>query len=242
TGLAEGELEVFYQPVIDLATGAAVAAEALVRWHHPDRGLLLPGDFIPLAEETGVVVELGRWVLNQACVTAAGWPGGPKVAVNLSARQLSDSALVDDVAAALIASGLAPDRLVVEVTETSVMSDPERARIALCALKELGVTIAIDDFGTGYSSLAYLNLLPVDEVKLDGCFASALASGEGSPALVQAIVAMAAALNVALVVEGVETDDQRRQLAALGCQLAQGFLWSEPVPAGSLRLAQPVLA
>jgi diguanylate cyclase (GGDEF)-like protein/PAS domain S-box-containing protein len=226
-----------YQPVVDLGTGRVRAFEALMRWTHPARGAVPPALFIPAAEEAGVVAALGRWALGEACGQLAAWlrawdagdAAGVQVNVNVSGRQLGDGRLAADVAAALAAAGLAPERLTIEVTETAVMADAERAIATLRALKEVGVTIAVDDFGTGYSSLAYLQRFPVDVLKLDKAFVDGVARGGPDAALARTVVALGRTLGLRTVAEGVETEAQRAALAALGCAAAQGYLFSRPL-------------
>jgi EAL domain-containing protein (putative c-di-GMP-specific phosphodiesterase class I) len=230
---------VAYQPVLDVHRVAVVGAEALVRWHHPVRGVVPPLDFIPLAEASGAIVELGAWVLRTACTEAASWPGDLHVAVNLSVRQLTDDGIVATVDAALGTSGLAPDRLVLEVTESALMDRPDLALANLRQLKALGVRLAIDDFGTGYSSLVYLKQMPVDVIKVDRSFVAGLGHDPGDTAIVASIVALARAFGIQAVGEGVETDEQHGHLRILGCQLAQGYRWSRPVPADEFRAFLP---
>jgi EAL domain-containing protein (putative c-di-GMP-specific phosphodiesterase class I) len=221
--------------VVQVADGRIVGAEALVRWQHPTRGLVPPLDFIPLAEASGAIVDLGAWVLRTACAEAAGWPAGTHVAVNLSVRQLADRSIVATVADALAASGLEPGRLVLEVTESALMDRPERAISHLRDLKALGVQLAIDDFGTGYSSLAYLKQMPVDVLKVDRTFVAGLGSDAGDTAIVASVVNLAHTFGLHAVAEGVETAEQHDHLRILGCDLAQGFHWSRPVPADAFR-------
>jgi EAL domain-containing protein (putative c-di-GMP-specific phosphodiesterase class I) len=224
------EFELHYQAVVSLATDRIVAFEALIRWHHPERGLVPPLEFIGLAEETDLIVPIGRWVLQEACARAAGWQaGGAPIAVNvnLSARQLADAHLVDDVAAALAASGLAPGLLVLEITESVLMRDPEPAGRRLEQLKQLGVRIAIDDFGTGYSSLEYLHRFPVDELKMAKPFVDAL--GAGDEELASAILKLSDTLKLATVAEGIERAEQLDRLRELGCHLGQGFHLARPL-------------
>jgi EAL domain-containing protein (putative c-di-GMP-specific phosphodiesterase class I) len=241
------ELVVHYQPIVDLHTGRIAGAEALVRWPRPDRGLVPPAEFIPLAEETGLVVELDRFVLRQACRQMAGWnaDAGPLLLhVNLSAHHLLRSDLADNVAAALGDSGLPPECLALEITESVLMHDLEVAIVRLHELKALGVHLAIDDFGTGYSSLAYLRRFPIDALKIDKAFVDGVAGGAEESAVARAIIALAGTLHLDTVAEGVEHPEQAATLAELGCHLAQGFHFSRPVPAADLatRLAdqQPV--
>ncbi|MGZ4755785.1 MAG: putative bifunctional diguanylate cyclase/phosphodiesterase [Acidimicrobiia bacterium] len=237
--LLSGQFVVHYQPTVRMATGAVCGFEALVRWQHPDRGLLAPADFIPIAEETGLIVELGRWVLNQACGQARIWqranPGlDLGIAVNLSPRQFRDPRLIDDVAAVLVGSGLAPHALTLEITESVLLDDREAAVACLFRLKVLGVRVALDDFGTGYSSLGRLRELPIDVLKIDKAFIDGVATDTESTGLVEAILQMAATLSLDTIAEGVEQLDQAQQLAALGSQLVQGYLYSRPLPAAQI--------
>ena len=237
-GLERAEFEVHYQPIVDLANGRAVGAEALVRWRRPMIGLVPPNSFIAIAEECGLIVPIGAWVLEQACLTAASWPRpvaskAPTVAVNVSARQLDDLGFADVVANVLRRTGLAPARLVLEVTESLMMSHPELLVERLRALKRLGVEIAIDDFGTGYSSLSYLRRLPVDKVKIDRSFVSDLDRSSGF-ALVRGIIEMTRSLGLASIAEGIETAAQAATLAAFGCEAGQGFLFGRAVPDGEI--------
>ena len=232
-----GELRALYQPIVRLADGAMIAAEALVRWAHPELGLLEASQFVPLAEETGMIVPIGGWVLEEACRQAATWPGdgqAPAVSVNLSARQLSRPDLVDSVAAALEHSRLDPDRLWLEITESVLMEDADMAVAALERLRALGVHLCVDDFGTGYSSLAYLRRFPVDALKVDRSFVAGLGEDPEDSAIVEAVVSMAHSLRLSVVAEGVETDEQLARLRDLGCELAQGFYFAAPVPPAAL--------
>ena len=236
------ELVVHYQPIVDLHTGRVAGAEALVRWPRPDRGLVPPAEFIPLAEETGLVVELDRFVLRQACRQVAGWvaEAGPLLLhVNLSAHHLLRNDLAASVAAALRDSGLSPDCLALEITESVLMHDLEVAIVRLHELKGLGVHLAIDDFGTGYSSLAYLRQMPIDAVKIDKSFVDGVAGTAEESAVARAILALAATLHLDTVAEGVEQPEQAEALAALGCHLAQGYHFSRPVPAADMARLTP---
>jgi diguanylate cyclase (GGDEF)-like protein/PAS domain S-box-containing protein len=227
----------YFQPVVLLETGAIAGFESLLRWHHPTRGMLGPAEFIPLAEETGAIVPLGRWVLRQACAAAHRWrpqPGRPPltVSVNVSARQLRGDGLVEDVRGALAESGIIPRRLVLEITETQVMRDVEQAIATLRAVKELGVRVAIDDFGTGYSSLSHLQKLPADVLKVDREFTRSGADGGAEyPTLLNAVMEIGDSLGLRTVAEGIETPAQLRQLRALNYRYGQGYLFSRPVPA-----------
>ena len=235
-----GGLRVHYQPVMDLASGEVVGVEALVRWQRDGHGLVPPLDFIPLAEESGLIVDLGAFVLRQACRQVAEWnrrrPGGPPLtaSVNLSAHQLSSPGLVEVVGRALADSGLEPTSLCLEITESVLMEDAEASRLALDDLKALGLSIAVDDFGTGYSSLLYLRRFPVDELKVDRSFVAGLGSSAEDTAIVAGVVGLAHALGMSAVAEGVETPEQAERLKEMGCGLAQGFHWSQPMPAEEL--------
>jgi len=230
-----GELVVEYQPVVDLGSGTVEALEALVRWNHPVRGLLAPNEFVAVAEESGLISEIGEFVLARACVEATGWStssDGPSVTVNLAPRQLLDAGIVDRVAEELARSGLAPHRLVLEVTEGALMQDPESARSRLEQLAALGVRLAMDDFGTGYSSLSHLQHFPIDILKIDRQFVATVLDDPG-PALIHAVIELARALGIEPVAEGVESETQREALMALGCRLAQGSLYAMPLSAAT---------
>ena len=237
-GLEREELRLAYQPIVDLATGQLCGVEALVRWQHPTRGLVSPAEFIPLAEDTGLILPLGRWVLEAACRQGADWharrqgAGHPPltVTVNVSGRQLRSAALVDEVAAVLAATGFPAEQLVLELTETMVVEHPEDALARLTALKALGVRLAIDDFGTGYSSLGYLQQFPIDVLKIDKRFVDGVADGGQSAALAAAIVALGRALALRTVAEGVEHAAQATALAAMGCAYGQGYHFAHPLP------------
>jgi diguanylate cyclase (GGDEF)-like protein/PAS domain S-box-containing protein len=234
--LDEAEFRVVYQPEIDLRTGQITAVEALVRWHHPERGLVPPAEFIPLAEQTGLIAGIGEWVLDSALAQAAQWKAARyddaplAVWVNISARQLGDPALVDLVADGLRRHGVEPSQLGLEITESALLEDAEGAVTALSSLRELGVRLAVDDFGTGYSSLSYLKRLPVDAVKIDRSFIDGLAVDGDDSAIVAAVAGMARALRLTTIAEGVESLDQLHALRRLGCDLAQGFFFTTPQP------------
>jgi diguanylate cyclase (GGDEF)-like protein/PAS domain S-box-containing protein len=237
--LERDEFYLEYQPVVDLSTGRLVGVEALVRWHHPVRGTMAPMTFIPLAEESGLIVPLGLWVIREACFQALAWrrmPGRPALtmSVNLSAVQLADDGLIAAVAAVLEETGMEPGQLVFEITETSVMRDPEGAEERLVALRALGVRIAIDDFGTGYSSLAYLRRFPIDVLKLDRSFISGLEHDTASAAMAEVFVKLGHILGIETIAEGVETIAEARLLRHLDCEQAQGFLFSRPVDAATI--------
>jgi diguanylate cyclase (GGDEF)-like protein len=228
--LEHEEFELHFQPTLNIGTGRTVGMEALVRWRHPERGLLLPGEFINIAEDTGLIVPLGKWVLDHACEQAAAWQPSNvgrqlTISVNVSPRQMIDGNLCRDVREALAASGLPPTALVLEITERSLMVDSPLIRQQLDELKHLGVRLAIDDFGTGYSSLAYLRSFPIDIVKIDQSFVAALDEDEQAVALVRAIISIADALDLDTIAEGVETASQYLTLRRLGCQVAQGHYY-----------------
>jgi diguanylate cyclase (GGDEF)-like protein len=228
--LVQGSFEVHYQPVVDLVSNAVTACEALLRWRHPSRGMISPADFIPLAEETGLIVELGEWVLRKACADAVTWPDQIKLAVNVSPLQFKSGTLALKVAAVLGEMELAPDRLELEITEAVLIRDDEEALSVLHQLRHLGVRIALDDFGTGYSSLSYLRRFPFDKVKIDRSFVQDITEAEGSSPIVEAVVHMALAGNMTTTAEGVESEAQRDVLRQLGCNEMQGYLFSPPVP------------
>jgi diguanylate cyclase (GGDEF)-like protein len=221
-----------FQPQLRLDTGEVIGFEALVRWQHSERGLVGPGEFIPIAEETGQIVTLGNWVLREACKAAAKWPSDLRVAVNLSAVQFRSSSVIDLVDEALAESGLAPERLEVEITESALIEDHDGAQATLVALRSRGIRVAMDDFGTGYSSLAYLRRFPMDKLKIDGMFVRSLDSDLDAQAVVTAIISLARALRLETTAEGIETKEQLVMLRALGCDDVQGYLIARPM-AGS---------
>jgi predicted signal transduction protein with EAL and GGDEF domain len=227
--LQRNEFEVHYQPIRDLATGEIVVCEALVRWRHPERGLVAPINFIPLAEETGLILPLGDWVLRQACRDAAKWSTAC-VAVNLSPVQFRDRDLVATVKDALAQSGLPADRLELEITESVLLQNSEGTRAMLHALRRLGVRISLDDFGTGYSSLSYLRSFPFDKIKIDRSFVNELATRKDSLAIIRAVTGLGKSLGITTTAEGVETDEQLDMLCREGCTQAQGYLISKPRP------------
>ncbi|MET0764362.1 MAG: bifunctional diguanylate cyclase/phosphodiesterase, partial [Blastococcus sp.] len=234
--IANGELFTVFQPLINLRTGRPAGAEALVRWQHPEQGLRGPDEFIGLAEETGLIIEIGALVLRDACRQAARWNAVDaahplSITVNLSARQLADPRIVDTVTMALSDAGLDPRRLVLEITETVLMQDREAAAATLWQLKSLGIRIAIDDFGTGYSSLAYLRRFPIDMLKIAREFVDGLGRDEHDDVITRAIVELAGTLGLLTVAEGIETHDQQTIVTALGCDIGQGYLFSKPVDA-----------
>jgi diguanylate cyclase (GGDEF)-like protein len=234
--LAEEGFELYYQPLVDLATNRVCGFEALLRWPHPVRGLVSAAAFIPLAEETGLIVPLGVWVLRQACAQAARWPDHVRVAVNLSAAQFRGETLVHTVVEALAASGLAATRLELEITESILLADNTATLATLHRLRDLGVRISMDDFGTGYSSLSYLRSFPFDRIKIDQSFVRELPEREDSIAIVRAVIGLGRSLNMATTAEGVETPAQLAHLRAEGCPEAQGYLFSRPRPARDIPL------
>ena len=233
--ITDGGLEVYYQPLVNLKDNKISSCEALLRWRHPKRGMISPAEFIPIAEETGLINQLGDWVLNAACIEAAGWPDHIRVAVNVSPIQFKSETLALNVATALAASGLAPGRLELEITEAILIRDDEAALVLLHQLRALGVRIALDDFGTGYSSLSYLQRFPFDKIKIDRCFVKDIAGPAGSSSIVQAIVNIAAASNMTTTAEGVETLPQMELLRELGCTEMQGYLFSPAIPGAEIR-------
>jgi EAL domain-containing protein (putative c-di-GMP-specific phosphodiesterase class I) len=240
-GLDRGEFRVFYQPIISLADRSIVEVEALVRWERPDHGLTSPDTFIPAAEETGLIVPLGRWVLEEACRQAVEWRDRdpdrtPTMCVNLSARQFQHPDLVADITATLARTGLAPERLKLEITESVAMRDAVATARTLGELEALGISIAIDDFGTGYSSLSYLRQFPIDTLKIDRSFVSDLGQGAQGTAIAKSIIALARTLHVGVTAEGVETGVQEAILRRIGCDLAQGYLFGYPLPASEAGL------
>ena len=229
--LPAGEFELHYQPLVTLADNSISGFEALLRWRHPEKGLIPPGMFVPLAEEIGLIVPIGEWVVREACATAAQWPGAPKVAVNISSAQFCDTALVGTVMDALAASGLAPDRLELEITETNLLQNSAATLSALHQLRDIGVRIAMDDFGTGYSSLSYFQSFPFDKIKIDRSFVENITSDANSLNIVRAVAALAKSLGMASTAEGVETVEQLAMVKAEGCTEIQGYLISKAVPA-----------
>jgi diguanylate cyclase (GGDEF)-like protein len=235
--LERGEMEVWYQPQVALGSGAIVGVEALVRWRHPERGIVLPAEFIPMAEESGLIIPLGEWVLREACTAAGRWQvrGLPlRVAVNLSVRQFQQPGLAATVARVLAETGLEPQRLDLEITETLAMQNIDISVPVLEELVAMGVSVSIDDFGVGYSSLSYLKLLPIRRLKLDRSFIAGIANESRDAAIVKAVVRMASTLNLGVVAEGVETEAQLAMLGELGCDEMQGFVFRGAVPAEAL--------
>ena len=229
--LTDEAFELFYQPIVGTATRRLRGFEALLRWRHDARGLVMPDAFIPLAEATGLIVPMGSFVLHRACLEAASWPGSPSVAVNLSASEFGSPDIVATVASALRQSGLDPERLELEITESTMLQDTEATTETLRRLKALGVRIAIDDFGTGFSSLSYLQRFPFDKVKIDRSFVAPLGRTRESLAIVTAVIGLCAGLEMETTAEGVETEEQLKILSSIGCIEVQGYYFSPPRPA-----------
>ena len=233
TALHLDQFELFYQPLVSTATGGITGFEALLRWRHPERGLVPPACFIPLAEETGIIDEVGAWVIETACAEAMTWSSEIKVAVNLSPIQFRNRLLAARVAGCLARTGLSPARLELEITESVLLNDSDGVLIILNELKLLGVSIAMDDFGTGYSSLSYLRKFPFDKIKIDQCFTRSLLES-GGLAIVRAVIGLGRSLNMDVIAEGVETIEQLRALQDEGCLQAQGYFFGKPTPASEL--------
>jgi len=233
--LATEQFELHYQPLVVLETNEVNAFEALLRWNHPTRGMISPADFIPIAEETGLIVPLGEWVLKTACNEAVDWPGHIKVAVNLSPAQLNSRNLVSMVTAALNESGMSPQKLQLEITETVLLQNTFTTLATLHELRKMGVQIALDDFGTGYSSLSYLRSFPFDKIKIDRSFIQDLSNGAEPLAIVNAVAGLAKCLNMTSTAEGVETQQQMEVLQSIGCTEMQGYLFSHARPAKEIR-------
>jgi EAL domain-containing protein (putative c-di-GMP-specific phosphodiesterase class I) len=227
--ITERELVVQYQPIVDLNTGEPTAVEALVRWNHPGRGRIPPAEFIPLAEDTGLIVPLGRYVLEEACATVNERHPDLRVQVNLSAIELEHPDLVETVAGVIERTGIAPERLVLEVTETLLVKDAERGAHTLEALRAIGVQLALDDFGTGYSSLSYLRNLPLDTLKIAREFVDGLAFSDHDAAFVRLIVGLAKTVGLKVVAEGIETRAQLDMLREIGCEFGQGYYFARPM-------------
>jgi diguanylate cyclase (GGDEF)-like protein len=233
--LAANEFELHYQPVVDLTTGRVESFEALLRWEHETRGPVSPAEFIPIAEETGLIVPLGEWVIRQACQEAAGWPGDVKVAINLSPVQLRGPSIIPTVVAAIEESGLAPNRLELEITETMLLQDSEATLATLRELRNLGARISMDDFGTGYSSLSYLRRFPFDKIKIDRSFVRDMSQHEDSIAIVRAVAALGKSLGMTTTAEGVETAEQLERVRSEGCTEVQGFFFGPACPPAEVR-------
>jgi predicted signal transduction protein with EAL and GGDEF domain len=232
--IANDELELHYQLVVDVKTAEPCGAEALVRWRHPQRGSIPPSEFIPLAEESGLIVPLGEWVIQTACAAAMSWPPQVKVAVNLSPMQLKKANLLDVILCTLIESGLAPERLELEITESILIESHLDIVPLIRQLKNLGISIALDDFGTGYSSLSYLTMFPFDKIKIDQSFIRNMIKRAECRAIIASVLALGRGLGIAITAEGVETQEQLELLSSLGVDSIQGFLLGAPCPLSKL--------
>lgn len=228
--IENGQFELYYQPLFNTQQHKINGFEALIRWNHPEKGMVPPIEFIPLAEETGLIVQIGEWVIKEACHQAAHWPEHIRVAVNISPVQFRTKGLHAVLIQALSQSGLAPERLELEITESLLIDNVEDTLKSLHSLREMGVRVALDDFGTGYSSLSYLRSFPFDKIKIDQSFIVDILSDKGSAAIVQAITGLAAALGMETIAEGVERNEQAEMLRRNGCDNIQGYLLSKPVP------------
>ncbi|MEH2590487.1 EAL domain-containing protein (putative c-di-GMP-specific phosphodiesterase class I) [Bradyrhizobium sp. AZCC 1721] len=233
--LVQGGFELHYQPQVDLRGDCVTGCEALLRWRHPVRGMISPADFVPVAEETGLIEEIGQWVLRTACAEAAAWPAHVRIAVNVSPIQFRSETLSVKVAAVLAETGLDPRRLELEITEAVLMADDDAALAALNQLRALGIHIALDDFGTGYSSLQYLQRFPFDKIKIDRSFVKEVTRNSSSASIIRAVVSIAADRNMITTAEGVETLQQRETVQSLGCTQMQGYVFSAARPAQEIR-------
>src|SRR3569623_1846513 len=238
--IAQCHLEVHYQPFVEVASGGRRGFEALVRWRHPSRGLIPPDQFIALAEETGLIVPLGEFVLRRACLDAAAWPSDLMVAVNLSPIQFKEADLFDVICAALKDSGLPPERLEIEITESVLLERGAENHAFMERLKSIGVELALDDFGTGYSSLSYLTAFPFDKIKIDKSFIRNLSQRPRSSAIIASIVTLARGLDMSVTAEGVETREEFERLTALGVNFAQGYLFGRPQPVALIAFDESV--
>jgi diguanylate cyclase (GGDEF)-like protein len=239
SALANDEFDLHYHPIVDIRTGETASIEALIRWRHPQRGMIAPADFIPMAEETGLINPIGDWVLRKACSDAARWPPHIKVGVNLSAVQFRKSSPIENFSKALSESGLPPERLELEITESVLLQNNVEHVEALHQLRLMGIAIVLDDFGTGYSSLSYLRMFPFDKIKIDRSFVHELAKNADCAAIVSAVAGLGASLRIATVAEGIETSDQLLLVRAAGCTHAQGYLFGRPCPAAELKFDRP---
>jgi EAL domain-containing protein (putative c-di-GMP-specific phosphodiesterase class I) len=237
--IARCQFEVHYQPFFEVQTGRQQGFEALVRWRHPVRGLVPPDQFIPLAEETGLIVPLGEWVLRRACDDATSWPADLKVAVNLSPVQFKQADLFDTIQSALVKSGLSPHRLEIELTESVLLERAVENHAFMQKLKSIGISLALDDFGTGYSSLSCLTAFPFDKIKIDKSFIGNMTKLHKSSAIISSVVTLATGLDICVTAEGVETTEQFERLRTLGVNFAQGYLLGRPVPIGQLEVQPP---
>jgi diguanylate cyclase (GGDEF)-like protein len=240
--IAREEFELHYQPVMDLNTRLLCGVEALIRWRHPTKGLIAPDRFIPLAESTGLIVPLGEWILQRACADAASWPAHLKIAVNISAVQFKKGNLFDVILCTLVETGLAPERLELEITETSLLEHQEAHLVTIRQLKNLGISLALDDFGTGYSSMTYLTNFPFDKIKIDRSFTQRILNRRDCAAVVSSVLALAQGLGTITTAEGIETEQQLEYMREAGVDLAQGYLIGRPVPISQLDLNNTPLA
>ena len=240
--IAREEFELHYQPVMDLNTRLLCGVEALIRWRHPVKGLIPPDRFIPLAESTGLIVPLGEWVLQRACADAASWPAHLKIAVNISAVQFKKGNLFDVILCTLVETGLAPERLELEITETSLLENQEAHLVTIRQLKNLGISLALDDFGTGYSSMTYLTNFPFDKIKIDKSFTQGALNRRECAAVVSSVLALAQGLGTITTAEGIETEQQLEYMREAGVDLAQGYFIGRPVPIAQLDLNNTPLA
>jgi EAL domain-containing protein (putative c-di-GMP-specific phosphodiesterase class I) len=234
SALSNAEFELYYQPIVSIRSEQICAFEALLRWNHPERGVIPPAEFIPIAEETGLIIPIGEWVLRRACEEAAKWPNDIRVAINLSPVQFKTSDLHQIVLGVLTQSGLKPKRLELEITESALLLENERTLSILHQLREFGVRISMDDFGTGYSSLSYLRSFPFDKIKIDQSFVRDLSHNEDSMAIIRAVTSLGNSLGMTITGEGVETQIELDYLRQEGCTEAQGYFFSKPVPPGEI--------
>jgi len=235
TGLDQGQFFLLFQPQVSLTSGRLAGAEALLRWQHPTLGMISPAEFISISEANGFICDLGQFMFREACKAATSWPSHVSVAVNISPVQFLRGDLLSDIRAALAASGLAPHRLHVEITESIFVERSEELFSKLDALRDLGVTIALDDFGTGYSSLSYISSLPLDKLKIDQSFVREMVSDPATQSIVQAVMTLAHGLGLKVVGEGVENALQSEMLAAMGCEEGQGYLFGRPQSARQIQ-------
>jgi EAL domain-containing protein (putative c-di-GMP-specific phosphodiesterase class I) len=235
SAISQHQFELYFQPIFDLRSGAVVAAEALLRWNHPERGMVQPSEFIPLAEQCGLIEQLGASVIRNACLAAAKWPADISISVNLSPVQFDGPGLIASVTGALEESGLDPSRLELEITESVLLRDSALNNALLDELSERGVAIALDDFGAGYSSLSYLNRFSFDRIKIDHSFIRDIVCNEGSLKIVRAIVMLAHSLGLKVTAEGVETEEQLAMVRGEGCDAVQGFYTGAPEPLASFQ-------
>jgi predicted signal transduction protein with EAL and GGDEF domain len=233
---ARREFQLFYQPIVNLKTGRICGFEALLRWERPGLGPISPLEFVPIAEELGIINQIGGWALTEACRTAARWPADIRIAVNLSASQFKSREVVDQVITALAESGLGPERLEIEITESLLLSDTALTLEILHQLRQLGIRIAMDDFGTGYSSLRYLRAFPFDKIKIDRSFINGVATEGDAATIVSAVINLSRSLGMTTVAEGIETEAELEAVRAQGCQEAQGFLFSPALPARAVEM------